>query len=72
MQNEPVTASELAEQRLNAARIKRDLAEASGGLLDAGFFTQNEVYRDAAQRRILAVEDNGQLRFPLCPVSKQS
>lgn len=73
MQNDTATDSELAEQRLNTERFKRELAQASGGLLDAeslqvmlGFSTQDEVHRAAAERRILAVEDDGQLRFPHC------
>ena len=73
MQNDAVTDSELAEQRLNAERFKHELAQASGGLLHAesirvmlGFSTRDEVYRAATERRILAVEDDGQLRFPFC------
>jgi hypothetical protein len=72
MPNDTATAAELAEERLDTEGFKRKLAQACGGLLDAGSLqamlgsTQDEVHRASAQRRILAVEDDGQLRYPHC------
>lgn len=71
MQNGALNDAELAEQRLGAARFKREMSQATGGLLEAvavqammGVSTEEAVYKAAAERRILAVEDDGELRFP--------
>lgn len=73
MKNGTPDDAELAEQRRNAAKFKREIAQAAGGLLDAaaaraviGVSTEEAVYKAAAERRILAVENEGELRFPLC------
>lgn len=71
--NGALNDAELAEMRLKTARFKREIAQAAGGLVDAaavqakmGVSTEEAVYSAAAERRLLAVDDDGELRFPLC------
>lgn len=71
MQNGTGDDPELAEQKQNASRFKHEMAQVSGGLLDAetvgvilGFSAQEVVNQAVTERRILAVDDNGLLRFP--------
>ncbi|QAY80286.1 hypothetical protein [Sphingosinicella sp. BN140058] len=67
------TDERLREQQLHAARFKREMADAAGGLFDAaevadllGYKSKNAVYKAAAERRIFAVDDGGRHKFPTC------
>jgi hypothetical protein len=74
--NAPVSSdsdARLREQQLNAARFKREMAEAAGGLLDVAdvakllhYQTPQAVYKAVRERRLLSVEDAGRMRFPGC------
>ena len=62
----------LREQRRNAVIFKRRLTEESGGMMSAdevqallGLPTLEAVCNAASAREVFAVEDNGELRFPV-------
>jgi hypothetical protein len=62
----------LREQRRNAVIFKRELTEESGGMMRADevqalldFPTEEAVLNAVSAREVFAVEDNGELRFPI-------
>ena len=67
----------LREQQRNAVIFKRKLIEESGGMMSAvevqallGFPTPEEVRNAASAREVLAVEDDGEFRFPVLQFDK--
>ena len=67
----------LREQQRNAVIFKRKLTEESGGMMSAvevqallGLPTPEAVRNAVSAREVFAVEDNGELRFPVLQFDK--